>query len=51
MGKFNWIKIAGIAATGLGFIATIIGNWASDKEMRNTVREVVKEEMSSNDAS
>lgn len=39
----NNIKLIGIGATLLGAIATLIGNWADEKKMEQTVDEKVNE--------
>jgi hypothetical protein len=38
-------KIIGIAAMGLGFLATGIANWVSDQKMKETVQEEVTKQL------
>ena len=38
----NWIKLISVAGTALGLAATLISNYASSKELEETVKEEVK---------
>lgn len=41
--KFNVVKIAGIVATVAGVAATLVGNWASEKQQDTKIAEKVAE--------
>ncbi|MDD3204209.1 MAG: hypothetical protein PHS74_00515 [Lachnospiraceae bacterium] len=41
--KCDWIKLITLAGTGLGFAATMISNWASNKEQEAMIEEKVNE--------
>lgn len=46
MKKIDALKVLGLAATGLGILATMISNYVSNKEMEKTVEEKVAEALS-----
>ena len=43
MKKLDTVKLIGFAGMILGFVATQIGNWASEKQMEQTIDEKVRE--------
>lgn len=43
MKKLDTVKLIGFAGMILGFVATQIGNWASEKTMEQTIDEKVRE--------
>lgn len=38
-----WIRVLGLAATGLGFLATLLGNWVDDQKTDAMIEEKVAE--------
>lgn len=43
MKKFDTIKLVGMVGMALGGLATLIGNWAQEKAMEQTIEEKVNE--------
>lgn len=41
--KTDIVKLSGIAAMALGFIATAISNWSSEQAMKKAVKEEVED--------
>jgi hypothetical protein len=41
MKKINWIKLASAAGMVIGFIGTIISNYASEKQTESYIQEAV----------
>lgn len=41
--KTNMIKLIALAGAGLGFVATLVSNWASTKEQETMIEEKVNE--------
>ncbi len=41
--KINVIKVAGMAASLVGVVATLVGNWAGDKQRDAKIAEKVAE--------
>lgn len=41
----NKFKIFGLVATGIGFVATLLGNWASEKQQEELIEEKVDKTM------
>lgn len=39
----NWIKVIGLAATAIGFGATILTDWVNDKKMAEEIDEKIAE--------
>lgn len=37
----NWIKLIGVAGAALGLVSTLISNYATSKELEETVKEEV----------
>ena len=47
--KRDTIKLLAILATGLGFAATLLSNWANSKEEEALIEEKVKEALAKRD--
>lgn len=43
MKKFNAVKLVGLVGLALGGVATLIGNWAQEKQMEEMIDEKVNE--------
>lgn len=43
MKKFNAVKLIGLVGLALGGVATLIGNWAQEKQMEEMIDEKVNE--------
>lgn len=41
----NKFKIIGLVATGIGFVATILGNWAGEKQQDEIIDEKVDKKL------
>lgn len=41
----NKFKVIGLIATGIGFVATILGNWAGEKQQDEIIEEKVDKTM------
>lgn len=41
----NKFKIFGLVATGIGFVATLLGNWASEKQQEELIEEKVDKKL------
>ena len=43
MKKFNAVKLVGLVGLALGGVATLIGNWAQEKQMEEKKKKKVNE--------
>lgn len=43
MANMKWIKAAGIAASVVGVVATLVGNWAGEKQQDAKITEKIAE--------
>lgn len=43
MKKFDAVKLVGLVGLALGGVATLIGNWAQEKQMEEMIDEKVNE--------
>lgn len=41
----NKFKIIGLVATGIGFVATVLGNWAGEKQQDEVINEKVDKKL------
>ena len=41
--KQAWLKVLGLAATGIGFLATLLGNWVDEKQTDILIGEKIAE--------
>lgn len=46
--RIDTIKLVGLLGMALGGLATLIGNWAQEKAIEQTIEEKVQEALSSN---
>lgn len=44
--KFDTIKLIGLFGMALGGLAALIGNWATEQQMRKTIEEEVQRRIS-----
>lgn len=42
----NWIKVIGLAATAIGFGATLLTDWVNDRKMTDEIDEKIDEAFS-----
>ncbi len=42
----NWIKVIGLAATAIGFGATLLTDWVNDKKMTEEINVKISEALS-----
>ena len=45
MKKFDAVKLIGLAGLALGGLATLIGNWAQERQMEQLIDEKVNESL------
>jgi hypothetical protein len=46
--KFNVVKVLSIVGTVASIAGSLISGWAADRKMKETIAEMVKEELSKN---